>query len=102
MLPRTRVLSLVISHSILDSSEPKTLPSDIVWANDDEKEGDKTFDKTEFLSLDLMNARHIERALRLTKGKIHGKGGAAELLDINPSTLRHRMRRLGVPQGMGK
>jgi transcriptional regulator with GAF, ATPase, and Fis domain len=27
---------------------------------------------------------------------IQGKGGAAEILDINPSTLRSRMEKLGI------
>ena len=31
-----------------------------------------------------------------TKGKIHGSGGAAELLGINPNTLRNRMNKLGI------
>jgi len=49
-----------------------------------------------FLSLDRAMARHIEAALVRTHGKIEGPGGAAALLDINPHTLRARMRRLGV------
>ncbi|MFY9399638.1 MAG: helix-turn-helix domain-containing protein, partial [Desulfomonilia bacterium] len=32
---------------------------------------------------------------------VKGKGGAAELLGVNPSTLRHRMRALGIPYGRG-
>jgi len=39
---------------------------------------------------------HIERALVLARGQIEGKGGAAELLDINPHTLRARMKKLGI------
>jgi hydrogenase-4 transcriptional activator len=39
---------------------------------------------------------HIERALLATHGRIEGRGGAAELLGINPHTLRARMRKLGV------
>jgi transcriptional regulator with GAF, ATPase, and Fis domain len=53
----------------------------------------------EFLSLDEAMKLHIQSALDLTHGKIHGKGGAAELLKINPNTLRHRMRMLGIPYG---
>ena len=41
-------------------------------------------------------ARHIEAALERARGKIEGPGGAAALLDINPHTLRARMRKLGV------
>jgi transcriptional regulator with GAF, ATPase, and Fis domain len=29
-------------------------------------------------------------------GRIEGAGGAAELLDMNPSTLRAKMRKLGI------
>lgn len=47
-------------------------------------------------SIDQAMARHIERALRRTQGRIEGPQGAAELLNINPNTLRGRMRRLGV------
>ena len=39
---------------------------------------------------------HILRALNETKWIIHGKKGAAELLGINPSTLRSRMEKLGI------
>jgi hydrogenase-4 transcriptional activator len=39
---------------------------------------------------------HIERALVATGGRVEGRGGAAELLVINPHTLRARMRKLGV------
>jgi transcriptional regulator with GAF, ATPase, and Fis domain len=40
-------------------------------------------------------ARHIQDALDKTHGRIEGKGGAADLLDINPHTLRSRMKKLG-------
>jgi hydrogenase-4 transcriptional activator len=51
------------------------------------------------LSLDEMNARYIRRALEEAGGKIHGSGGAAQILGINPSTLRKRMNKLGIPCG---
>jgi hydrogenase-4 transcriptional activator len=43
--------------------------------------------------------RHIERALTATCGRIEGKGGTADLLEINPHTLRARMRKLGIDPG---
>ena len=43
--------------------------------------------------------RHIERALTATRGRIEGKGGAADLLEINPHTLRARMRKLEIDPG---
>jgi transcriptional regulator with GAF, ATPase, and Fis domain len=50
----------------------------------------------EFYTLDQAMARHIEAALERTRGRIEGTSGAAELLGINPHTLRARMRRLAV------
>jgi DNA-binding NtrC family response regulator len=54
------------------------------------------------LRIDEVISRHIRAVLRLTKGKVHGPGGAAELMDLNPSTLRNRMNKLGIPYGREK
>jgi len=48
------------------------------------------------LRLDEAMAAHISQVLRRTNGKIHGPGGAAELLGVNPNTLRWRMDKLGI------
>jgi formate hydrogenlyase transcriptional activator len=47
-------------------------------------------------TLESVERRHIARALGETRWVIHGKKGAAELLGINPSTLRSRMEKLGI------
>lgn len=39
---------------------------------------------------------NIINALKKANGKVSGKGGAAEILHIPPSTLKARMRRLGI------
>ena len=44
---------------------------------------------------DAMRA-HIEQALVLAHGRIEGKGGAADLLGLNPHTLRGKMRKLAI------
>ncbi len=49
--------------------------------------------------LDEVVARHIRSVLELAAGKVEGPGGAAELLGVNPGTLRHRMRKLGIAFG---
>jgi transcriptional regulator with PAS, ATPase and Fis domain len=51
------------------------------------------------VSLDEMNARYIRQALEKAGGKIYGPGGAAQILSINPSTLRKRMDKLKIPFG---
>ncbi len=50
-------------------------------------------------NLNLAIARQIRKALKTSGGKVHGKGGAAELLGVNYGTLRHRMKKLGIPFG---
>ncbi len=49
-----------------------------------------------FKTLDRAMADHIEAALARTEGRIEGRGGTADLLGINPHTLRARMRKLGI------
>jgi transcriptional regulator with GAF, ATPase, and Fis domain len=44
---------------------------------------------------DAMRA-HIEAALHATRGRVEGARGAARLLQINPHTLRARMRKLKI------
>jgi formate hydrogenlyase transcriptional activator len=52
--------------------------------------------KDHFKTLRENEREHIQNALRKTNGKISGPGGAAELLDINVSTLNARIRKLGI------
>src|SRR6185503_677324 len=47
-------------------------------------------------TLESHERNHILRALGETGWVIHGKKGAAEVLGINPSTLRSRMEKLGI------
>ncbi|MEM9457384.1 MAG: sigma 54-interacting transcriptional regulator [Myxococcota bacterium] len=51
------------------------------------------------LTLDQVTARHIRQVLARTNGKVHGPGGAASVLGVNASTLRHRMNKLGIAYG---
>jgi transcriptional regulator with GAF, ATPase, and Fis domain len=48
------------------------------------------------LPLREMEARHILSALARCRGKVTGKGGAAELLEVKPTTLHSMMLRLGI------
>jgi len=43
-----------------------------------------------------MDKEHIISALRKSNGKIAGQGGAGELLKLRPTTLRSKMKRLGI------
>jgi transcriptional regulator with GAF, ATPase, and Fis domain len=46
--------------------------------------------------LDTVVRRHLEASLTAAKGRIEGPFGAANMLQINPHTLRAKMRKLGV------
>ena len=46
-----------------------------------------------------MERDHILHALKLCDGKVFGPGGAAQILDITPSTLYSKMKKLGIQQG---
>ena len=59
-----------------------------------------TKDKQEpCMRLDEMTRRHIMQVMEKTNGKIQGNTGAAAILGLHPSTLRHRMRKLGIAFG---
>ena len=55
--------------------------------------------KEKLATLDRTIAQHIRRVLKHTKGKVAGLDGAAELLGMNPSTLRNKMKKLGIAYG---
>ena len=46
--------------------------------------------------LAAMEREHILTVLRKTGWKINGEGGAASILDLHPSTLRFRLKKLGI------
>jgi transcriptional regulator with GAF, ATPase, and Fis domain len=50
----------------------------------------------EFPTMEEMMSSHIRKSLHLTKGRIEGNNGAAQLLGMNPSTLRAKMKKLGI------
>jgi DNA-binding NtrC family response regulator len=50
-------------------------------------------------TLEDVERSHIYDALRATDWRIEGERGAARILGLNPSTLRGRMRKLGIRKG---
>jgi DNA-binding NtrC family response regulator len=47
-------------------------------------------------TLEEVERNHIQRMLTTTMWRIEGRRGAAELLGLKPSTLRSRLRKLGI------
>jgi DNA-binding NtrC family response regulator len=50
----------------------------------------------EIKSFEEMDRDHIVKALKKCNGKVSGRGGAAELLNLRPTTLTSKMKRLGI------
>jgi transcriptional regulator of acetoin/glycerol metabolism len=49
-----------------------------------------------------LEKNHIVRALEATRWRISGPKGAAKLLGLNRSTLRYRMKKLGITDTSGE
>lgn len=67
-------------------------------SRDKRQEGTK---EQKLQSMDKMMSDHILAALRHTDGRIEGRQGAAEILQMNPGTLRFRMKKLGIQRRGG-
>jgi formate hydrogenlyase transcriptional activator len=52
--------------------------------------------RREVMTLEENERLHIRQALAACGGRLYGSDGAAALLGINPSTLRSRMKKLGI------
>ena len=55
-----------------------------------------TTESNKFKTLKEQERAHILQALQQSRWKINGPGGAAQILDINASTLAFRMKKLGI------
>jgi transcriptional regulator with GAF, ATPase, and Fis domain len=97
-----RELENIVERALIVNKEGEPLSFDNVLPHKETKETIVRPSGNESLLMDDIMARHIKHVLDLTKGKVHGKGGAAEALGINASTLRARMRNLGISFGRGR
>jgi len=70
-----------------DDSSSTSAPTEVVSPREPDDD---------FLPLDHAVREYIRHGLRRTDGRVEGKGGAAELLGLHPSTLRGKMRKLGI------
>jgi DNA-binding NtrC family response regulator len=74
-------------------------PTDLIEQIDlpvDQLSGGAFFQPEAGASNQLSEKEAIIAALRKCNGKVSGKGGAAEMMGINPNTLSTRMRKLGI------
>jgi formate hydrogenlyase transcriptional activator len=86
-----RELENVLERAVISSSGPKLHLVDVLTKSHKEL---TTAQKT----LDEVERDYIVRVLEQTRWKVSGKNGAAEILGLDRSTLRARMRKLGISQ----
>ena len=99
-----RELQNVIERAFITSTDGKTLNldralPDVASPTEPTSESSSAGEEDQILTaaqLRDLERRNIERALELTKGKISGDGGAADLLGLNANTLASRMKSLGI------
>jgi len=56
----------------------------------------ETTDAEVFLTLEEVDRRHLLAVLEARNWRVSGPKGAARILGLNPSTLRSRMKKLGI------
>ena len=84
-----RELENVLERAVINSSGPKLrLVDELKKPHKDLNTNQKT--------LEAVERDHIVQILEKTHWKVSGKNGAAEILGLNRSTLRARMRKLGI------
>jgi len=84
-----RELENVLERAVINSSGSK------LRLVDELKTQQKDLSTTQ-KKLEAVEREHIVRILEQTEWKVSGKNGAAEILGLNRSTLRARMRKLGI------
>jgi PAS domain S-box-containing protein len=82
-----RELENVIERAIITSEDD--------WLNIETLTAEKNV-TNEFIPLEELEKNHIIKVLEKTYWKISGPGGAAEILKMNPETLRSKMRKLNI------
>jgi formate hydrogenlyase transcriptional activator len=50
----------------------------------------------QLMRFETMERAHIFKVLQKTHWKINGEGGASSVLGLHPSTLRFRIKKLGI------
>ena len=85
-----RELEHVIERAVITSPGPMLRLVDPL-----EREAAEAGEKP-LMGLEEMERDHLLKILQKTRWKIDGEGGAASVLGLHPSTLRFRIRKLGI------
>jgi len=88
-----RELENVIERAVITTQGDTLQVLDQFSPADPESEPDQ---QANFQTLSELERAYILKILEKTRGRIDGKTGAAQILGLHPSTLRGRMRKLGI------
>ncbi len=93
-----RELQNVVERALIQHTQgPLRFTDTDPWSEGKNEDTQYTDVRGQLLSLETATSVHIRRALAIANGKISGPGGAAELLTVNPKTLRKKMDKLKIP-----
>jgi transcriptional regulator with GAF, ATPase, and Fis domain len=87
VLERSAILARENMMEIPDTAFPETNTNTLSQAGSS---------NSGFGSLASIEKNHIQGVLEKTNWKVSGEGGAAEILDMHPNTLRSRMEKLAI------
>ena len=90
-----RELQNVIERAVI-SSKGDTLKIDELVGGPVVSKPDMNAHESGPVKLEEVERAHIMKILEQVNWRIHGEKGAADILDINPSTLRSRMKKLDI------
>jgi transcriptional regulator with GAF, ATPase, and Fis domain len=90
-----RELENVIERAIITSQGPQLELGDALPQRSVRAQG------KELLTLEEMERNHITAVLKSTDWQVSGRGGAAELLGMKPTTLDSRIKKLGIKKRNG-
>ena len=98
-----RELQNVIERAVIVSSDGVLrLPEPLAQTTTPPASESETSNESTTVSpLDEVEREHILRALEATRWRINGPKGAAAMLKLHPSTLRFRMKKLGLTKVLG-
>jgi transcriptional regulator with GAF, ATPase, and Fis domain len=91
-----RELENVVERALILRKKSTISFDKIIPFEKDFDENRSEFMDKDILSMDEMVKQHIVKALKICDFKIEGRNGAAELLEMNPSTLRSKMKKYSI------
>lgn len=95
-----RELENVIERAVILADGPELeIDPEMLPGSYDSSESERISKSSSMDSLEAVAREHIESVLTRTRGVIEGPQGAAKILGLNPSTLRFRMKKLGILSG---